>query len=119
MSQVFSHANCDMRHYNLAPLTCPTAHMSDNAALLAAVKTTLDAYMDPYLGETLGAAGAVREVLARDSRHVVAQIQLGFPVGGYREELLPALQAHLKASGVDASLDIELHADIRSHAVQR
>src|SRR5688500_2651229 len=92
--------------------------MSDDAALLAAVKTALDAYVDPYLGETLGVAGAVREVVAGNGR-CSAQIQLGFPVGGYHAELLPALQAHLEAVGIDTPLDIKLYADIRSHAVQR
>ena len=92
--------------------------MPDDSALLAALKTALDAYPDPYLKETLGVAGAVREVAPRGGR-LVAQIHLGFPVGGYREEFLPALQAHLRSAGIDTPLDVELHADIRSHAVQR
>jgi len=92
--------------------------MPDDAAQLAALKTALDAYVDPYLGETLGAAGAVREIVARSGRFV-AQVHLGFPVGRYREELMPALQAHLHSAGIDTALDVELHAEIRAHAVQR
>jgi ATP-binding protein involved in chromosome partitioning len=92
--------------------------MPDQAAALAALKTALDAYADPYLGETLGTAGVVREVAVQGGRFV-AQIHLGFPVGGYREELVPALQAHLHSAGIDTSLDVELRSDIRAHAVQR
>ncbi len=74
--------------------------------------------MDPYLGETFGNAGAVREVNARDNGYS-ASIALGFPVGGYHAELTEALQQHLRKEGIDLPLQIDLHADIRAHAVQR
>ncbi|HEX4618547.1 MAG TPA: iron-sulfur cluster assembly protein, partial [Steroidobacteraceae bacterium] len=50
-----------------------------------AVRTALDAYTDPYLGETLGSAHAVRAVSAHEAGYT-AQITLGYPVGGYRDE---------------------------------
>jgi ATP-binding protein involved in chromosome partitioning len=92
--------------------------MPQDAALQAAVKTALDAYIDPYLGETLGAAQAVRG-LHKQGDGFLAQIHLGFPVGGYRDELTSALRSHLRAAGVEVSLEVELHSDIRAHAVQR
>ena len=58
------------------------------------VRRILEAYTDPYLGETLGAAQAVREVRAA-GEGIVANLVLGFPVGGYHEELRTALAGQL------------------------
>ena len=85
---------------------------------LAAVRAVLDAYVDPYLGESLGSAQAVREVRAAGGGFA-ARVTLGFPVGGYQAELATALTARLAAAGIDAPLTVELEADIHSHAVQR
>ena len=67
----------------------------------SAVRAALDAYMDPYLGETLGAARAVHE-LTGDAGGYTAKIVLGYPVGGYQEELT----AGLNCSVVPAALTI-------------
>jgi ATP-binding protein involved in chromosome partitioning len=91
--------------------------MSDNPNI-ATLRAALERYVDPYLGETFGNAGAVREVSARGKGYW-ASVALGFPVGGYHAELTAALQQHLANEGVDLPLQIELHADIRAHAVQR
>jgi len=91
--------------------------MADDSTL-DAVRAALKAYVDPYLKETLGEAGALRDLAARGGG-LQARIALGFPVGGYREELAAALAAHLAAAGLGAPLTIELEADIRPHAVQR
>ena len=91
--------------------------MADDSTLNA-VKTALKAYVDPYLKETLGEVGALRDVAVQGGGYR-AQIALGYPVGGYQEELEDALEAHLAAAALDVPLMIELQADIRSHAVQR
>jgi ATP-binding protein involved in chromosome partitioning len=83
-----------------------------------AVRAALDAYVDPYLGETLGAAQAVREVSAAAAGYT-ARIVLGYPVGGYHDELAAGLTRALTAAGIGAPLAIELESDIRAHAVQR
>jgi ATP-binding protein involved in chromosome partitioning len=83
-----------------------------------AVRSALEAYVDPYLAETLGAAQAVREVRAV-AGGVNARIELGFPVGGYQSELTAALTAHLAARGILVPLAIDLESNIRAHAVQR
>jgi len=85
---------------------------------LATVRAALDAYVDPYLGEPLGTAQAVREVRPAGTGFA-ARITLGFPVGGYDAELTAALGAQLAAAGIRAPLVVELEADIRAHAVQR
>ncbi|MFI4880002.1 MAG: iron-sulfur cluster carrier protein ApbC [Steroidobacterales bacterium] len=85
---------------------------------LSVVRAALGAYVDPYLGESLGAANAVREVSPRGDGFA-ARIALGFPVGGYNSELSAALVRQLSAAGVTAPLAVEVESDIRAHAVQR
>jgi ATP-binding protein involved in chromosome partitioning len=91
--------------------------MKDDSTL-DAVRAALRSYVDPYLEESLGEAGALREIgaTAEGFRAVIA---LGYPVGGYREELAAALGAHLREAGIEGHLALELVAEIRSHAVQR
>jgi ATP-binding protein involved in chromosome partitioning len=83
-----------------------------------AVRTALEAYLDPYLEETLGQAGALRE-LAEHAGGYRARIVLGYPVGDYRQEFAAALETHLAAAGLRVPLEVQVEADIRSHAVQR
>ncbi|HSY04343.1 MAG TPA: iron-sulfur cluster carrier protein ApbC [Steroidobacteraceae bacterium] len=92
--------------------------MNSPAESVNRVRAALEAYVDPYLGETLGAAQAVEEVVAAGTGFT-ARIVLGFPVGGYQGELAAALDRQLAGAGVAAPLTIELRAQIRSHAVQR
>jgi ATP-binding protein involved in chromosome partitioning len=91
--------------------------MTDDATLTA-LRAALDSYVDPYLGESLGAAQAVQE-LAGSATGATARIRLGFPVGGYRDELAAALEQHLADAGIHTPLTIEIASEIRSHAVQR
>jgi ATP-binding protein involved in chromosome partitioning len=83
-----------------------------------AVRAALEVYCDPYLTVTLGAAQAIREVRP-DGDGVRARIALGFPVGGYQEELTGALRAHLQAQGISVPLSVDLESNITAHAVQR
>jgi len=83
-----------------------------------AARAALETYTDPYLGESLGEAQAIREVRAVGAG-VTARIALGFPVGGYQAPLQAALGAHLRAQQLEAPLTLELEANIRAHAVQR
>src|SRR5215469_1195035 len=85
---------------------------------LNTVRAALDAYVDPYLDETLGDAQAVGEVRA-DGAGFAARVVLGFPVGGYQAELTRALTSQLAAAGIHAPLAVELEAEIGAHAVQR
>jgi ATP-binding protein involved in chromosome partitioning len=91
--------------------------MADDSTLNA-VRSALEAFVDPYLEQTLREAGAIRDLSAQGVGYG-ARIALGYPVGGYREELAAALEAHLAAAGLRVPLTLELEADVRSHAVQR
>jgi ATP-binding protein involved in chromosome partitioning len=82
------------------------------------LRSALEGYVDPYLGESLGTAGAVRAVQARGSGYV-AELSLGFPSGGYQAELRESLAQYLLGLGIKLPLDVELHTEIRAHAVQR
>ena len=86
---------------------------------LNAVRTALDAYVDPYTGQSLAESQAVREVKPGAGGGFAARIALGFPTGGYQDELREALTDHLAAAGIDAPFTLELQADIKAHAVQR
>jgi len=92
--------------------------MTDDPTLNG-LRAALDSYVDPYLGESLGAAQAVQDLEANPGGAVVARLRFGFPIGGYRDELTAALKKHLLAAGIQTPLTVELMADIRAHAVQR
>jgi ATP-binding protein involved in chromosome partitioning len=91
--------------------------MSDPSTV-EAVRASLNTFVDPYLGETLEAAKALRDLTASGNK-VHARIALGFPVGGYHDEFVARLLQHLAGSGVKVDLTVDLESDIRSHAVQR
>ncbi|HZO22522.1 MAG TPA: iron-sulfur cluster carrier protein ApbC [Steroidobacteraceae bacterium] len=91
--------------------------MMDDASLNA-LRAALDSYADPYLGESLGAAQAVQD-LRPAGEGARARIRLGFPVGGYHDELAEGLKRHLAGAGITIPLALELVAEIRAHAVQR
>jgi ATP-binding protein involved in chromosome partitioning len=105
------------RLYNLAPADSLVHPMSEDSPH-AAIKAALDGFVDPFLGDTLGSAQAVRAVEARGPGYV-AKIALGFPVGGYAAEFAAALRAHLRAAAIDTPLEVELESDIRAHSVQK
>jgi ATP-binding protein involved in chromosome partitioning len=91
--------------------------MADESTLNA-IRAALAAYVDPYAGQTLADAQAVRDVSAAAGGYT-ARIILGFPVGGYQSEFSEALGRHLAAAGVTVPLTVELESDIKAHAVQR
>jgi ATP-binding protein involved in chromosome partitioning len=82
------------------------------------IREKLDSYTDPYLGQTLGEAKAVGSVTSANGR-VVVELTLGFPCADYQAELQSALGNYLKADLGGARLELNLKAEITSHAVQR
>ena len=84
----------------------------------ASVRAALEDFVEPYLQQTLGQAGAVRG-LEMNERGAIAKIELGFPTVGYAHSLQSALQQHLAASGQQVELTLELSSRIVPHAVQR
>jgi ATP-binding protein involved in chromosome partitioning len=84
----------------------------------AGVRAALEDFVEPYLKQTLGQAGAVRG-LEMNEHGAIAKIELGFPTVGYAHSLQSALQQHLAASGQQVELTLELSSRIVPHAVQR
>jgi ATP-binding protein involved in chromosome partitioning len=83
-----------------------------------ALRPALDSYVDIYLGDTLAAAQALRDVTAT-AQGIVAQVRLPYPTGGYLEEFTAGLNQHLKRAGHETAVRVDLGPDIRAHAVQR
>jgi ATP-binding protein involved in chromosome partitioning len=85
----------------------------------AALEAEIGRYFEPNLRQTLAEARAVRSVEATAKGLRVA-LELGLPVDGYHAELSTALRHHLEEAGLaPPSLELQLHANITSHAVQR
>jgi ATP-binding protein involved in chromosome partitioning len=89
-----------------------------NAPTTAAVQPVIESYVDPYLEEPLGAAGAVVSVACEAERCRV-DLRFGFPTKGYQAELAAGLSAHLAAAGFTPALELHLQTEIHAHAVQR
>lgn len=88
----------------------------------AAVQAAIESYVDPYLGESLRAARAVRGITPHVKNGVpgyLVSLQFGFPVGGYGDEIRQGLEQHLAASGIRVPLEVQLEAKLHAHAVQR
>jgi len=83
----------------------------------ASVRAALESFVEPNLQQTLAQAQALREIALAGNRLRIG-IELGFPTLGYSHSLQSALQAHLRAHGVDVPLTLELTSAIRPHAVQ-
>jgi ATP-binding protein involved in chromosome partitioning len=92
--------------------------MNQPTAAESAIREKLSAYTDPYLGQTLGEAKAVRS-LASHAGGISVELILGFPCADYAPELQTALEKHLGPLLGGARLELKLQAQIAAHAVQR
>jgi ATP-binding protein involved in chromosome partitioning len=92
--------------------------MNQPPAAESTLREKLSAYTDPYLGQTLGEAKAVRS-LASDAGRIAVELVLGFPCADYAPELQTALEKHLGPLLGGARLELNLQAQITAHAVQR
>ena len=92
--------------------------MNQSAAADDAIREKLNAYTDPYLGQTLAEAKVVESVTLA-SGTVTAHLALGFPCADYAGELGSALQNHLQPLLGRNRLELKLRSQITAHAVQR
>src|SRR6202522_4490830 len=92
--------------------------MNEPPAAESVIREKLGTYTDPYLGQTLGEAKAVRSVTVHGDL-VAIELVLGFPCADYVAELKAALQDHLGPLLGQARLELKLQAQITEHAVQR
>ena len=82
------------------------------------VEAALKTWTEPHLGTDLVSAGALRG-LEVDGGKVSLDVDLGFPLGAYREVLAAELRRLLQAvPGVERS-EVKVAGTVLSHAVQR
>ena len=82
------------------------------------IEAALRGYREPYLGTDLFTAGAVRELHVENGR-VSAHVELGFPSGGYADELSGALRGLISQVPGVREAEVRVGTQILSHAVQR
>jgi ATP-binding protein involved in chromosome partitioning len=92
--------------------------MSEAVAQMAGIRAAIEQYADPWIGQTLGALGAI-SFLDADHTRIRAVIRLPVPTGGYETELAAALGEQLRAAGFTQPLALELQAAIVSRSVQK
>jgi ATP-binding protein involved in chromosome partitioning len=92
--------------------------MSQGLLTESALKATLESYLDPFLGQTLGAAKALKSVAVRGESAAV-EVALGFPCQDYAAEFSAALRQHSARVPGLRELTVAVTADIATHAVQR
>ncbi|RMD78655.1 MAG: iron-sulfur cluster carrier protein ApbC [Gammaproteobacteria bacterium] len=82
------------------------------------VEMALKGHEDPYLGQDLVSAGALREVRVAGGR-VEVELVLGYPVARRAEALARALEERLQALEGVAEARVRVRQEIRTHAVQQ
>lgn len=92
--------------------------MNEPVAQAAGIRAVFEQYLDPWIGQTLGALGALT-FLDADHSPIRASIRLPVPVGGYEAELAAALGERLRAAGFMQPLVLDVQAAIVAHAVQK
>lgn len=83
----------------------------------AQVEQALQEFTDPYLGTDLVSAKALKDIRITDGR-VAVDIELGYPIGGYRDELVSQLQPSIAAIDGVTQVDIDVSSKIIPHSVQ-
>jgi len=85
---------------------------------LTRVRKVLSSYIDPYLQVDLLEAGAVKHIDVDDAQ-VTIKLQLGFPLGGYKEKLHAALLPLLSDLPGLPKVDIQISSKVGAHEVQK
>jgi ATP-binding protein involved in chromosome partitioning len=92
--------------------------MNPTAAAESLTRASLSAYVDPYLGISLGEAKSIVDVALTDGTMLVS-LEFGFPCADYAPELGSALETHLASALSGFPLRLELRSNITVHAVQK
>jgi ATP-binding protein involved in chromosome partitioning len=84
----------------------------------SAVRQAVEAHVEPYLGLSLGEAGAVSAIEVRGDE-VAVKLTLGFPAGRYGAELAATIERAITALGWPSRVSVATDWRVASHAVQR
>jgi ATP-binding protein involved in chromosome partitioning len=82
------------------------------------VESALAHYIDPYLGADLLAAKAVKNLAIQGNR-VAIDIELGYPIQGYRDRLNAALKEAIANATGATEIAVNLTTKIVAHAAQK
>jgi ATP-binding protein involved in chromosome partitioning len=82
------------------------------------VEAKLKEYIDPYMEKDLVSTKCVRNVMIEGDQ-VVVDVVLGFPAGGYRDDLTAKLKALVESIDGVAQARINVNFAIEAHAVQK
>ncbi len=87
-------------------------------AVISAVENAIKGYIDPYLEKDLVSAKCVKDIQVEDGKARV-KVVLGFPAGGYADQLAGRLaEAVTGVEGV-SDADIDVGWEIAAHEVQK
>src|SRR5687768_18597351 len=89
---------------------------SDTPQHESELRQLLASYVDPYLGLTLDAAGAIKSVNVVNDEATVA-IELGFPAGRYASELTAQLEQ--RARGLSWLKRVHVHVSWQVRSEER
>lgn len=81
------------------------------------VEVALKQWVEPYLGQDLVTAKAVKEIQIKRGR-VVLEILLGFPAAGYRDALAQQLSELIRAETAATDVEVRVSWEIASRVVQ-
>jgi len=82
------------------------------------IESLLAGYEDPYLGQDLVSARAVKAIAITDGRVDIA-LELGYPAGGYHDEMIAGIRDRLQAEAGITDVNVSIRTNILSHAVQK
>ena len=82
------------------------------------IEKCLAAVVDVNLGKDLVSAGAVKDI-GIDKDRLVIVLELGYPAAGYRQELVRNVTDALKTVAGEVPVQVDVHINITSHAVQK
>ncbi len=82
------------------------------------IETKLKEYIDPYLESDLVSTKSVRNIIIEGDQ-VVVDVVLGFPAGGYKDELAAKLKAMVESVDGVAKARVNVNVAIQAHAVQK
>ena len=82
------------------------------------IESKLKEYIDPYMEKDLVSTKCVRNVMIEGDQ-VVVDIVLGFPVGGYKDELASRLKEMVESIDGVAKSRINVSVAIAAHSVQK
>lgn len=82
------------------------------------IESKLKEYIDPYMEKDLVATQCVRNVMIEGDQ-VVVDVVLGFPAGGYKEELADRLKGMVESIDGVAKARVNVSVAVQAHSVQK